>query len=248
MPYCEKCGNQVNPNDLFCSNCGNKITNQDTIYNNPQVQNNYNTANRNYNQYQYQQSSYSNAFQNQQAQFNTLHSYNSPLTILSKKIKANGIIWLVIAILQSLLGLIYLFSGFVWVNILYGIALIIIAIINFYSSYTDFYYSRSIINYPCGIVSNFRPVGGYVANLIYNIIFGGIIGIIGSIYGFTVRSYVLNNEIYFLDLEDNYLKCKKSENRFANLNQWQCSKCGKVNENYVGTCGCGNTKANSINR
>lgn len=26
--------------------------------------------------------------------------------------------------------------------------------------------------------------------------------------------------------------------------EWKCSKCGKVNQNYVGTCGCGEVKPN----
>ncbi len=25
-------------------------------------------------------------------------------------------------------------------------------------------------------------------------------------------------------------------------NEWKCSQCGRVNPNYVGTCGCGNSK------
>lgn len=25
-------------------------------------------------------------------------------------------------------------------------------------------------------------------------------------------------------------------------NEWKCSKCGRVNQNYVGTCGCGQVK------
>ena len=31
--------------------------------------------------------------------------------------------------------------------------------------------------------------------------------------------------------------------RLAGPNEWQCSKCGVINQNYVGTCGCGQTKA-----
>lgn len=27
-----------------------------------------------------------------------------------------------------------------------------------------------------------------------------------------------------------------------NVNSWKCSKCGKINQNYVGTCGCGEVK------
>ncbi len=27
-------------------------------------------------------------------------------------------------------------------------------------------------------------------------------------------------------------------------NEWKCPKCGKINQNYVGTCGCGEIKPN----
>ncbi len=33
----------------------------------------------------------------------------------------------------------------------------------------------------------------------------------------------------------------------VNSNQWKCSKCGRLNENYVGTCACGNTKSQNNN-
>lgn len=34
---------------------------------------------------------------------------------------------------------------------------------------------------------------------------------------------------------------------YAGPNQWKCSKCGRVNDNYVGTCGCGNIKYQNNN-
>ena len=30
--------------------------------------------------------------------------------------------------------------------------------------------------------------------------------------------------------------------RAAGANEWQCPSCGRVNQNYVGTCGCGTVK------
>lgn len=36
-----------------------------------------------------------------------------------------------------------------------------------------------------------------------------------------------------------------NDNRKASINsskEWCCSNCGRINQNYVGTCGCGETK------
>lgn len=38
----------------------------------------------------------------------------------------------------------------------------------------------------------------------------------------------------------NYGTTQSSEK--AGANQWQCKKCGKIMADYVGSCGCGNTK------
>lgn len=35
---------------------------------------------------------------------------------------------------------------------------------------------------------------------------------------------------------------KTSEEADVKASQWKCCECGKVNEGYVGTCGCGKTK------
>lgn len=35
-----------------------------------------------------------------------------------------------------------------------------------------------------------------------------------------------------------YSKLKKEPSE----NEWKCPKCGKINQNYVGTCGCGEVK------
>lgn len=34
-----------------------------------------------------------------------------------------------------------------------------------------------------------------------------------------------------------------NQNRTAGPNEWKCSKCGTINQNYVGTCGCGQLKS-----
>ncbi len=52
-------------------------------------------------------------------------------------------------------------------------------------------------------------------------------------------------------LIESYLHTSKTtmfssnHNKTAGDNEWKCSKCGSINQNYVGTCGCGQTKANN---
>ena len=48
-------------------------------------------------------------------------------------------------------------------------------------------------------------------------------------------------------LEDHYIgycEFKERERRHAKpeIDEWKCPKCGKINQNYVGTCGCGQLK------
>lgn len=40
-------------------------------------------------------------------------------------------------------------------------------------------------------------------------------------------------------------KSSSFQNKIAGPNEWKCSKCGAVNQNYVGTCGCGQTKSSN---
>ena len=35
---------------------------------------------------------------------------------------------------------------------------------------------------------------------------------------------------------------KKAETKTPQNNEWKCPSCGKINQNYVGTCGCGEKK------
>lgn len=44
------------------------------------------------------------------------------------------------------------------------------------------------------------------------------------------------------------LEYQMSENELPDENEWKCKNCGKINSNYVGTCACGNIKAeNELN-
>ncbi len=106
---------------------------------------------------------------------------------LSNRVKINGIIWICIASLQIIVA--------ITVNWIFGI----IGILNLISAIKDLNYSRDVLTNQSGIVQRFEPLTGPIIILVYNIVFGGIIGVVGSIYYLVgIRSYVLNNKEKYL--------------------------------------------------
>lgn len=130
------------------------------------------------------------AGQQGQSAYNATTDSDVLLTTLSQRLNTNGIIWLVIGILQILGGL------FVnWV-------LLIVGVLNVVSSVKDIIYSRDLHENPHGIVAKFEPIAGPVITLIYNLLIGGVIGVVGSIYYFVaIRNYVMENKQAFASLE-----------------------------------------------
>lgn len=108
------------------------------------------------------------------------------LNTLSQRVNTNGIIWLVIGILQVL--------GGIFLNWF----LLIVGILNIISSVQDMQYSKTLLNNPTGIVARYESVTGPVITLIYNLIIGGVIGVVGSIYYFlAIRNFVMENKQQF---------------------------------------------------
>lgn len=109
---------------------------------------------------------------------------------ITQRIHTNGIIWIVIATIQILLGV---FANWIF---------LIVGVLNLVSSIQDINYSKSFPLNPIGIVSKMKPLTGPIITLIYNLLIGGVIGVAGSIYYFVaVRGYVMENEQGFLELE-----------------------------------------------
>ena len=101
---------------------------------------------------------------------------------LAQRLYINGVIWLVVGILQVLMGL-YV----EWIFIVVGA-------LNIASASGDMQYSRSLRTHPSGIVSRFRPLFRPIIVMIYNLFFGGVIGVGGSLYYFiAVRGFVMEN-------------------------------------------------------
>ena len=112
------------------------------------------------------------------------------LNILSQRLKTNGIMWIVIGAVQIL--------GGVFIN--WFVALV--GVLNIISSLNEINYSKTVLEKPSGIVQKFEPIAGSAIILIYNLVIGGIIGVIGSIYYLiAIRSFVMENKEYFASFD-----------------------------------------------
>lgn len=118
-------------------------------------------------------------------------SHNSLLSQLSERVKLNGIIWLIIGIIQIVLGMDW------------GWGLLLVGGLNIASSIQDMNYSKTVLTSPQGIVEHFQPLTGPIIVLVYNLIFGGVIGVAGSVYYLVgVRNFVLSNEKIFANYNE----------------------------------------------
>ena len=137
---------------------------------------------------------------------------------LSKKLRVEAIVWCVVAAIQVLVGFTLINEGsqLDTLGSAFGIAnagaersgmgviILIVAAVNFYVCSRDFKYSKEVLDHPVGIVKKYRPLAGLVINLVYNLIVGGIIGAVGSVFWFITRSFVMNNEKEFEAIEAGY--------------------------------------------
>lgn len=108
------------------------------------------------------------------------------LNTLSQRLNTNGIIWLVVGILQIL--------GGIYINWF----LLIVGVLNIISSVQDMQYSKTLLENPNGIVAKFEPITTPIITLVYNLVIGGVIGVVGSIYYFVaIRGFILENKQFF---------------------------------------------------
>ena len=122
-------------------------------------------------------------------------SFSELVNKLSQKLLINAIIWIIIGVLQAFLGF-YLQYTFVC----------IIGLMNIGNGILNISYCNNIKSKPVGIVKRFEPIILPLITLVYNLIFGGIIGVAGSIYYFVgIRNYVITNRAVLEQGEQEYL-------------------------------------------
>lgn len=105
---------------------------------------------------------------------------------LSNRVCINGIICLIIGVLQ------------IFCSIFLNWVFLIIGVINIVTGIQNIKFSRDLLNKPEYIVAKFEPMTKAIIILIYNLLIGGIIGVVGSIYYFVaIRNYVMENKTAF---------------------------------------------------
>ena len=129
---------------------------------------------------------------------------NTVLQNISNKEKIGGIIWVVISVIQLLIGL-----SFNWVILILGIWNLIVGI-------TRINNASKIEQRANNIVDVYeKSLTSLIIFIVLNILIGGIIGVIGAIYDLTVRSYVLDNRDVILgNTNSNY---NSNSNKYEDL-------------------------------
>ena len=109
----------------------------------------------------------------------------------SERLQINSIIWIVVGGIQILLGI-----YFQWVFFMVGVLNLIIGIL-------DLQYAKKVLQNPKGIVDRVRPLVGPIIVLIYNLLLGALLGIVGSVYYLVaIRGFVMENESQFLAIDN----------------------------------------------
>lgn len=170
-----KCGEEKEERKVFCSKCGEEVKEGMHFCTGcgHPVSNSEASAYNNFHQTVYTQQS------------------SDLVQRVSERVKTNAIIWIVIASLQLLLSIFVNWS------------FLIVGIINLISAISDLNYSKSVLQNSAGIVDKVKSLVGPIVTLVYNLLFGGVIGVAGSIYYLVaVRGFVMENESAFRLLEN----------------------------------------------
>lgn len=125
------------------------------------------------------------------------------IPVLCQKIRTEAFIWLAVACVQALLGVISLVG-----ESYSGTALLVICVLNVINAVGDLNFCKAVTVQPIGILQRYSPVTGLIIALVYNLLFGGVIGVIGILFGFVTRQYVMEHEAEFRALEEQYANVK----------------------------------------
>lgn len=100
---------------------------------------------------------------------------------LADKEMISFVIWLIIGIIQCL-----------------SIVTIIAGAWNIYAAVTTYQFSKQLGNCPTGVYKRYEnQMTSLIISLVLNILFGGVIGVAGTIYDYFTRDYVMKNRDFF---------------------------------------------------
>ena len=116
---------------------------------------------------------------------------NETTNWLSRRVQANGIVWLLIALYQIIVGILLIGLG-------YGVAMIACGVWNIIQSILDLRFSKQILHcdndaYAHAIIQSIdRSKGVTIFFLFLNLLAGGVLGVIGCIFWLALRSKALD--------------------------------------------------------
>jgi len=157
------------------------------------------------------------------------YTQNNLIANIAYKLRNVGTIWAIIGSLQILAGLITVVMGFIgtteeaysrwddpvhsitWGLVIAGILLLLIGVRNAVNAKVRIKCADDFVYKPIDIASHFKRINPIVTMFIVNLLIGAGIGIIGAIYEFFLRNFVLANVMQLNHIEDLYIKRKKSE-------------------------------------
>ena len=110
---------------------------------------------------------------------------------LSRRVQANGIVWLFIALYLIIVGIVLIGVG-------YGVAMIACGVWNIIQSILDLRFSKQILH--CNNMDRARAIiqsidrskGVTIFFLLLNLLAGGVLGVIGCIFWLALRSKALD--------------------------------------------------------
>lgn len=201
--YCPRCGAAIEENAAFCQNCGAK-----TPQNQPPAPN-QNTYQQNHSTIPPQQPGGFQSQQPNQVQFIMVQQ-------IASKIKNAAIFWLVWGILCAISGIITVcvgassnssLSGQLYKYyydsspgtgaIVYGSFLLIAAIVNIVYAIIHFGYAKEIFAKPAVVMRKIDSSVLYIVSIVVNVIFGGVLGIIGGVMMLNTRTLAHGNQFVF---------------------------------------------------
>ena len=108
---------------------------------------------------------------------------------LSSYEKTSGIVWIIIAVIQLIIGI-----YFWWI--------LIMGVWNIFAGISRINTSNSIMKTPVGVYESFnKSLASIIIFMILNICIGGIVGVVGCIFDFVARNYAVNNGDLLLSAE-----------------------------------------------